>query len=165
MSAPAPAPARPGAAEHEAAAAVRLAFRRATTAVRRVRGRDTHRPGELSYAQFGLLFGLADHGELCAGDLAALADVMPSTATKMLDRLVEGGFVERVRGERDRRQVLVALTPRGSEVVAGRRTLYEELWLDALQGFSREQLVSAAAVLDRVVTMFDALDRERRDAR
>ena len=36
------------------------AFKGAMAALRRMRGRETHRPGELSYAQYGLLFGLCD---------------------------------------------------------------------------------------------------------
>jgi hypothetical protein len=35
-----------------------LAFRDVTGAVRRLKGRETHRPGELSYAQYSLLFRL-----------------------------------------------------------------------------------------------------------
>ena len=38
-------------------------FRAAMAAVRRLRGRETHRPGELSFAQYSLLFGLARGGE------------------------------------------------------------------------------------------------------
>ena len=38
-------------------------FKTAMAAVRRLRGRETHRPGELSYAQYALLFGLSG----CAG--------------------------------------------------------------------------------------------------
>ena len=38
--------------------------RASMAAVRRLRGRETHRPGELSFAQYSLLFGLATSGEL-----------------------------------------------------------------------------------------------------
>ncbi|MGH2851952.1 MAG: MarR family winged helix-turn-helix transcriptional regulator [Solirubrobacteraceae bacterium] len=143
--------------------AVGVAFKKAMAAVRRVRGRDSHRPGELSYARYGLLFGLAEHGELCAGDLAGLADIAPATATKMLDRLVEDGLVERTRSDRDRRLVLVALTGLGADLVAARRARYEQLWSEALEGFSETELVAAAAVLERVSAMFDGIasDRER----
>lgn len=133
------------------------AFKRAMAVVRRLRGRDTHRRGDLSYAQYGLLFGLAEHGELTAGDLAAVADVTASTASKMLDRLVESGLVERVRSERDRRSVLVALTAHGGELVAARRAEYEERWARALSGFSREELLGATAVMERVIEMFDEI--------
>jgi DNA-binding MarR family transcriptional regulator len=134
-----------------------LAFKRAMAAVRRVRGRDAQRPGELSYAQYGLLFGLAEHGELCASDLAALAEIAPATATKMLDRLAEHGLVERTRSDRDRRLVLVALTARGVDLVAARRARYEQLWSTALDGFGSGELLAATAVLERVTAMFDEL--------
>jgi len=144
-------------ADAAAATAFGHAFKRAMAVVRRVRGRDTHRPGELSYAQYGLLFGLAEQGELCATDLASVADVAPSTATKMLDRLVEAGLVARVRSDLDRRVVMVALTERGAAIVAARRARYEELWTAALAGFSDAQLDGATAVLERVIAMFEEI--------
>ena len=136
-----------------------LVFKRAIAVVRRLRGRDTHRPGELSYAQYGLLFGLAEHGQLTTTELASFAEVAPSTATKMLDRLVEIELVQRARSELDRRVVLVALTARGVEIVAARRARYERLWDTALASFSDEQLAGATAVLERVIAMFEEIER------
>ena len=43
-----------------------MSFKTAMAAVRRLRGRDTHRPDEVSYAQCSLLFGLAEGGEISA---------------------------------------------------------------------------------------------------
>jgi DNA-binding MarR family transcriptional regulator len=146
----------PGAvADHRAAVSTfAAAFKRATGAVRRLRGRESQHPGELSYAQYGLLFGLADSGQLSASELAALAAVAPATATEMLDHLAAGGFVERVRSERDRRIVLVSLTPRGAEEVAARRERYEALWARELAGFSVAELTAATAVLERTAAVF-----------
>lgn len=135
-------------------------FKAAMAAVRRLRGRDTHRPEELSYAQYGLLFGLADRGELSASELAGLADVAPATATQMLDSLVAGGFVERSRSDRDRRMVLVSLTARGSALVAARRARYEALWARALARFSEQDLETATAVLDCARAVFDEIAAE-----
>jgi MarR family transcriptional regulator, organic hydroperoxide resistance regulator len=139
-------------------------FKVAMGAVRRLRGRDTHRHGELSYAQFGLLFGLAERGELSASELACLADVAPATATQMLDSLAAESLVERVRSERDRRMVLVSLTARGSELVAARRARYEALWGRALADFSVEDLATAAAVLERATTVFVEIAAEADDS-
>lgn len=133
------------------------AFKHASAAVRRLRGRDTHRPGELSYAQFGVLFGLAECGELSASELARCADVTPGSATQMLDSLAGAGLIERRRSERDRRMVLVSLTAHGREAVAERRARYHECWNGALSQFSAQDLDTAAAVLDRVREMFDNL--------
>jgi len=141
----------------EAVASFGMTFRASMAAVRRLRGRDTHRPDELSYAQYCLLFGLADRGELSASELAGLAEVSPATATQMLDNLAAGGFIERSRSERDRRLVLVTLTPRGSELVAAKRARYEKLWISALADFSREDLQIATAGLERTRAIFDEL--------
>ena len=140
--------------------AFRVSFKGAMAAVRRLRGRDTHRPGELSYAQFSLLFGLAERGELSASELAGLADVAPATATQMLDSLSSGGFVQRSRSERDRRIVLVSLTERGGQLVAARRARYEQLWAAALAEFSDRELATATAVLDRARAIFDEIAAE-----
>jgi len=135
-------------------------FKAAMAAVRRLRGRDTHRPEELSYAQCGLLFGLADRGELSASELAGLADVAPATATQMLDSLVAGGFVERSRSDRDRRMVLVSLTARGSDLVAARRARYEALWARGLARFSEPELETATVVLDCARAVLDEIAAE-----
>lgn len=132
-------------------------FKAAMASVRRLRGRETHRPGELSYAQYSLLFGLAQAGELPARELAEAADLSPATVTQMLDALAAGGLVERKRSELDRRVVLTALTERGDRVVAERRAQIEPLWERALEDVSADELLSAAAVLDRLHAMFDEL--------
>jgi len=151
----APARRRPASAAHRAAVSdFALSFKAAMGAVRRLRGRESHRPGELSYAQYGLLFALAQRGECSASELAGLADVAPATATQMLDHLAAGGFVERVRSVLDRRIVLVSLTARGSELVAARRARYEALWARELADFSLEELHTATAVLARAGAVF-----------
>lgn len=126
----------------------------AIAALRRLRGRETHRPGELSFAQYSLLFGLVDGDPLSARELASAADLSPATVTQMLDSLAAAGLVERVRSTGDRRVVLTSLTERGDELLAARRARLEPLWRDALAEFSDEQLATAAAVLDRVRDTF-----------
>jgi DNA-binding MarR family transcriptional regulator len=136
-------------------------FKGAMAAVRRLRGRETHRPGELSFAQYSLLFGLGDGGELCVGELALAADLAPATVTQMLDSLDAAGLVERVRSQRDRRLVLISLTERGAELVAARRGRFEPLWRRALAEFDEDELLVAASVLDRLRAMFyDVADAE-----
>jgi DNA-binding MarR family transcriptional regulator len=132
-------------------------FKATMAAVRRLRGRETHRPGELSYAQYSLLFGLARGGELPAGELATLADLSPATVTQMLDSLAAAGLVQRKRSHDDKRVVLSALTDRGEALVAERRAQLEPRWQSALDGISDAELLTAAAVLDRLHLMFDEL--------
>jgi DNA-binding MarR family transcriptional regulator len=136
-------------------------FKGVMAAVRRLRGRETHRPGDLSYAQYGLLFGLAAGGALSAGELAVAADVSPASATQMLEAMEKAGLVARVRSGDDRRVVLTSLTEHGRQVVEARRLLLEPRWRAALAEFSDRDLAIAGAVLDRITEMFDELAAER----
>jgi DNA-binding MarR family transcriptional regulator len=144
-------------AREEALARFGTAFKGVMAAVRRLRGRDTHRPGELSFAQYHLLFGLAEH-ELSTGELAQVAELAPATVTQMLDSLASMGLVERNRSERDRRIVTCSLTERGHQVIAERRGRIEDCWDAALAEFSARELTVATAVIDRLRAMFDDLD-------
>ncbi len=131
------------------------AFKAANAALRRMRGRETHHPGELSYAQYGLLFGMCDGVPRSLRELAIAADVSPATAAEMLDSLAAADLVERIRSVEDKRVVLTSLTERGHALVDERRARYERRWRAALKQFSDEELLTAAAVLDRVRAMFD----------
>jgi DNA-binding MarR family transcriptional regulator len=131
------------------------AFKGTVAALRRLRARETHRPDELSYAQYGLLFGLSDGEPKSSRELALAADVSPATAAEMLDGLAASGLVERMRSNEDKRIVLTSLTDRGREVVDRRHARYEPRWHAALERFNEEELLTAAEVLDALREMFD----------
>ncbi len=137
-----------------------LAFKRAMVAVRRLRGRETQRIGQLSYAQYGLLHGLAGGCECSAKELAEQTDLSPATVTQMLEHLEAAGLVTRTRSEHDRRVVLSVLTDVGAAVVADRRGQLERHWRDALTEFSDRDLRVTARVLTRIAEVFDSLSRE-----
>ncbi|HWF36555.1 MAG TPA: MarR family transcriptional regulator [Solirubrobacteraceae bacterium] len=131
-------------------------FKTTMAAVRRLRGRETHRPGELSYAQYALLFSLADSGEaLSVRELAGAADLSPPTVTQMLDHLADMGLVARVRSELDKRVVRTSLTEPGEAVVAARKARFEPRWRAALEEFDEHELAIASAVLARLAALFD----------
>jgi DNA-binding MarR family transcriptional regulator len=136
-------------------------FKAAMGAVRRLRGRDTHRPGQLSYAQYSLLFGLAQSTGLSSRELAFAADLSPATVTPMLDHLAAGGLVQRTRSESDKRVVIVSLTERGRAVVQERHARLEPRWRVALQEFSDQELLTSARVLDCLTALFDDFDDDQ----
>jgi DNA-binding MarR family transcriptional regulator len=101
--------------------------------------------------QFRALVALAARGPQNVGALAEEMDVHPSTATRMCDRLVGKGLIDRELSSESRREVIVRLTPAGRRLlqrvtVARRRALSdvvakvpEELrdaMVGALQAFS-----------------------------
>ena len=149
----------------DAATELGRAFKATIAAMHRLRGRERHHPGELSDAQYGLLFGLRERPETSLRALADLADVSPATATQMLEGLEAAGLVRRVRSTLDRRIVLTSLTERGRVLVEERRARYEPRWRAALAEFSEAELQTAARVLERLRNLFDEMADEKTEVR
>ena len=139
---------------------VARSFKRAMAAVRRLRGRETHRPGELTDAQYGLLFCLRDQAQMSVRELAEAAELSPASVTEMLEGLTAAGLVERERSDRDRRVVLTSLTESGRGLVEERRARFEPRFRAAMGSFSEDELVVAAAVLDRLRDLFEEIADE-----
>ncbi len=80
---------------------------------RRLRPKSPQRQSgtPLSLAQIKALIHLAQHGEEKMSELARGLDISLPAATDLVDRLAAGGHVERIRDDRDRRIVLVRLSP------------------------------------------------------
>jgi len=141
---------------------VARSFKGAMAALRRMRGRETRRPGELTDAQYGLLFCLREQAQMSVRELACAADLSPASVTEMLEGLEAAGLVERTRSDRDRRVVLTSLTDGGRALVESRRAQWDPRLRGALEPFREEQLLAAAAVLDRLRDMFEEVADERR---
>jgi DNA-binding MarR family transcriptional regulator len=77
------------------------------------------RPCELTFARFEVLRLLAftKAGELTMTRLGSLLQVHPTSVTSAVDRLVAQGFVDRVRGDADRRVIRARITDSGRAIV------------------------------------------------
>ena len=51
------------------------------------------------------------------GELAQRLQIQHHSAVELVNRLARGGYVRRKRGEQDRREVLLQLTPKGEKVL------------------------------------------------
>lgn len=106
--------------------------------------------GEVSLPQYRALVVLASRGPQRAVDLAGVLGVNPSSATRLVDRLVRSGLVRRTRERSDRRALRVALSASGralvAEVTRRRRAEFEQL-LAALPAAQHEQIVTALRAL------------------
>lgn len=74
-------------------------------------------PERVTLAQFRMLVLLAGHGEMKLVTLADRLAVNPSTALRMVDRLVDRSLVSRRVNPDSRREVLLRLTEPGREIV------------------------------------------------
>jgi DNA-binding MarR family transcriptional regulator len=93
--------------------------------------------------------------------LAALADVIyvtPSNLTGIIDRLESKGFVERVRGERDRRMTFVAITEEGVRQAKDLPDPIEQRVAAGLTGCRPESVETLIASLELLVGFMEAAE-------
>jgi DNA-binding MarR family transcriptional regulator len=72
---------------------------------------------ELTLVQFRALLLVAEGRASAPGDLAARLDIHPSNATRLVDRLVSKGFVDRSTAPDDRRSVVLDATDEGRAII------------------------------------------------
>lgn len=118
----------------------------------------------LTMAQLRVLFLLRSEEGAAAGALAERLTVMPSTVTRMVDRLVRQGLVRRETDDGDRRLVRHYLTGTGARTVEemerlGRARLNEVM--DRLTTPQLERLVEALADLAAALEAQEAEEPSR----
>ena len=94
---------------------------------RRLRS-ERHPDNALSIGQLAVLGALFRNGDRTVGELAAHERVQPPCMTRTVNCLDEGGYVVRRKHETDGRQVVVALTEKGTATLAADRAAATPGW-------------------------------------
>jgi DNA-binding MarR family transcriptional regulator len=121
---------------------------RASRALVAIAARSMAGMGDITVPQYRALVVLSQRGPQRAGDLAEALGVQPSTLTRLADRLVHKGLIERRTAPTSRREVEICLAEGGQTLVADvarRRT--EEL-LKVLHAAGPEQRQAIISGLD-----------------
>ena len=71
----------------------------------------------LSMPQFGLLMQMHHKGDCGMSEVSERFDITPAAASQLVDKLVQGGLVQRVEDPHDRRAKLLNLTDKGRELI------------------------------------------------
>ena len=66
---------------------------------------------DLSLAQFNLIVTVRNQGTVTLSELAGMLGVSPPSVSVMVERLVERGMLVRERSSRDRRKVIIRVSP------------------------------------------------------
>ena len=109
-------------------------------------------PGAISRSEGGILSSLSA-GPRRITDLAELEGLAQPTATLLIKRMEQSGWVARRRDDQDRRVVLVSLTPAGASALAQFRAQYRDL----LRGRLATLPAAQVAVLGEALGALDAL--------
>jgi len=105
---------------------------------------------DLTRAQCRVLANLAHYGDVNQARLADLLEVAPISAGRLLDRMEEGGWIERTANPNDRRERQVSMTPKAERTLGKARKVGDKVALEALNGFTDEEAKQLIALLQRV---------------
>lgn len=119
---------RPGAPAPDVVASLEAAAHQLTTVFNQAQNSLDIR---ISPSQMQALEVIERHGRINVNGLAAELGAIPSSASRLCDRLQAAGFIARIAGTSSRREVLLALTRSGQALLArisrDRRALLTEI--------------------------------------
>ena len=125
--------------------------------------RMAHTPA-LPPTQLRVLTIIARHRHPNMSKLAAVLDVVPSSASRVCDRLEANGLLRRVPDPRDRREVRLLLTAAAQRLldeIRERRQHALEVVLDRMTATGRQDLVRALAAFDAAAACADEAEEEK----
>lgn len=116
------------------------------------------RASGLSMQQFRILMQLHHRGRCGISDVSEGFEISPAAASQLVDKLVQGGLIERAEDPDDRRAKRVQLSEKGKTLVEkGLRERYR--WAEklehALTEMDREKIVDALTVLTEAARKLD----------
>lgn len=116
----------------------------------------------LTAAQARLLLSLEKFPDNNQVFYAERIEVEPITVTRMVDRMEEAGWVERVADPNDRRARILHLTDKSREIVEPLRVIINGLVADMTEGLSPEEKRTMITLLEKISANLTA-ERETKD--
>ena len=118
-------------------------------------------PNGLSIAMWRVLAALSNRGEQRQIDLVDMTSIDASTMSRLVTRLVRIGLVTRARSKTSSREVVIALSPKGSAMVTRLIPIAKKLEQTASAGLAAKDLAVAKRALGQ---MYENLVRGRVDS-
>src|SRR5271163_3218919 len=114
----------------------------------------------LGLSDFGVLEVLLHKGPLPVNTIGPIVDLTPGSISIAVDRLFAKGLVTRVESTEDRRVRIIALTPRGKDLIVPAFRKHSGQMKRVLSELSAEELRSLEAALKKLGNRAAALMEE-----
>jgi MarR family 2-MHQ and catechol resistance regulon transcriptional repressor len=115
----------------------------------------------LGLSDFGVLEALLHKGPLPVNTIGPIVDLTPGSISIAVDRLFAKGLVSRVESGEDRRVRIVALTPRGRDLIAPAFRKHAVQMRKVFSELSSEDLRSLEVALKKIGKRAAALIEQR----
>ena len=117
-------------------------------------GKDD-RFGELSAPQMNMLMMIRVREAVSVTELAALLGVSPPSVSTMVDRLVERGLLTRTPSEKDRRKVVIRVSPEALKDIAQVEEMVLGSFVELVEAVGPETTQKWCEVLQQIKTVLE----------
>lgn len=94
----------------------------------------------ITQTQLMVLFAVHSRGQCPMKSLAGHMRVSMPTVSGIVDRLVQAGYLQRIDGADDRRQVVVKLSSQGEQLIVKIKTVIGSRWQEVLSVLNKREL-------------------------
>jgi DNA-binding MarR family transcriptional regulator len=127
---------------------------RITTGACMQEGRSNHF-GELSAQQMNMIMMVRVREAVSVTELAALLGVSPPSVSAMVERLVERGLLTRTPSNRDRRKVVIRVSPEAIENIARVEAIILSSFVELVEAVGAETTQKWCDVLGKIKTVLE----------
>ena len=127
---------------------------RITTGACMQEGKD-NRFGELSAQQMNMIMMVRVREAVSVTELAVLLGVSPPSVSTMVERLVERGLLTRTPSNRDRRKVVIRVSPEAIEDIARVEAIILGSFVELVEAVGAETARQWCEVLKKIKTVLD----------
>ncbi|HPJ40155.1 MAG TPA: MarR family transcriptional regulator [Spirochaetota bacterium] len=119
-----------------------------------LKGKFREKNISITPGQMGILFLLKSRDAMTMSDLGTALYIDNSTITRLVDRLESRDLVRRVMNPEDRRQYLLSITDKGTDVIHSAKDIVRSTNDLIMKGFSKEEIDSFKRVLESFSVKF-----------
>lgn len=102
-------------------------------------------------SQHHLLMYLSKNGDCTQNSLADAMEISAATVAVSLKKLEKGGYIEKRISPGDGRSNLIALTPKGEDVVIRSKQIFEEMDQRCFDSLTEEELEQFHNIMERII--------------
>ena len=114
---------------------------------------------DVSITEMHIMEKIGEAGSSRMTDIARTLDVTLATLTVACDRMQKKDLIERTRAEKDRRVVMVSLTPKGQAAWQYHEKFHHDLIDAALTDMSEEEQNALSRALEKLGEFLSAYER------
>lgn len=107
-----------------------------------------------------ILYVLWEHEQLTITDIGRLTSLANTTLTSMLDRMEEGGLIQRTRDAHNRRRIFVSITEKARSCRAMYEHVSQEMNTLFYQGFTPQEITSFEDKLRAILSNLEQQEKE-----